>query len=379
MEKIIPLRLQKEYKMALKCGIVGLPNVGKSTLFNALTNAKALAANYPFATKEPNLGIITVPDDRLKALADIVNPQKILPTTVEILDIAGLIKGASQGEGLGNQFLANIREVDAIIHVVRCFVDDNVIHVDGNVDPIRDKDVIDTELIFKDIETVDKRIEKLSKLAKSGSAPDKANVAYAQALKSHLETGAPARSFEVAEPFRPLFDDLYLLTAKPILYVCNVDENSAKDGNEHSSKLTDHVKNENAEVILISASIEAEIIQLEEDEEKLMFLDEMGLTEPGVNRLILSSYALLNLITYFTAGEKEVRAWTVKKGSTAPQAAGVIHTDFEKGFIRAEVMKYNDFVTLGSEAAVKEAGKLGVQGKEYVVEDGDIMHFRFNV
>ncbi len=365
--------------MALKCGIVGLPNVGKSTLFNALTNAKALAANYPFATKEPNLGVITVPDDRLKALSDIVNPQKIQPTTVDILDIAGLIKGASKGEGLGNQFLANIREVDAIVHVVRCFVDDNVIHVDGNVDPIRDKDVIDTELIFKDIETVEKRIEKLAKHAKAGAPADKANHEWAKKLQSHLETGAPARSFEVEDAYAPLYKELYLLTSKPILYVCNVDENSAKDGNEYSKKLTEHVKDENAEVILISASIESEIIQLDDDEEKMMFLEEMNLTEPGVNRLIFSCYTLLNLITYFTAGEKEVRAWTVKRGSTAPQAAGVIHTDFEKGFIRAEVMKYNDFITLGSEAAVKEAGKMGVEGKEYIVEDGDVMHFRFNV
>ncbi len=365
--------------MALKCGIVGLPNVGKSTLFNALTNAKALAANYPFATKEPNLGVITVPDDRLKALADIVNPQKIQPTTVDILDIAGLIKGASKGEGLGNQFLANIREVDAIVHVVRCFVDDNVIHVDGNVDPVRDKDVIDTELIFKDIETVEKRVEKLAKQAKAGAPADKANLAWGQKLQAHLETGAPARSFPVEDAYKALYKELYLLTSKPILYVCNVDENSAKDGNEYSKKLAAHVSEENAEVILISASIESEIIQLEDDEEKMMFLEEMNLTEPGVNRLIRSCYALLNLITYFTAGEKEVRAWTVKEGSTAPQAAGVIHTDFEKGFIRAEVMKYTDFVTLGSEAAVKEAGKMGVEGKEYIVEDGDVMHFRFNV
>ena len=365
--------------MALKCGIVGLPNVGKSTLFNALTNAKALAANYPFATKEPNLGVITVPDDRLQALADIVSPQKIQPTTVEILDIAGLIKGASKGEGLGNQFLANIREVDAIVHVVRCFVDDNVIHVDGNVDPVRDKDVIDTELIFKDIETVEKRVEKLAKQAKAGAPADKANLEWGKSLKAHLETGAPARSFPVEEAYKAIYKELYLLTSKPILYVCNVDENSAKDGNEYSKKLAEHVSQENAEVILISASIESEIIQLDDDEEKMMFLEEMNLTEPGVNRLIRSCYALLSLITYFTAGEKEVRAWTVKKGSTAPQAAGVIHTDFEKGFIRAEVMKYNDFVTLGSEAAVKEAGKMGVEGKEYIVEDGDVMHFRFNV
>jgi GTP-binding protein YchF len=365
--------------MALKCGIVGLPNVGKSTLFNALTNAKALAANYPFATKEPNLGVITVPDDRLKALSDLVKPQKIIPTTVDILDIAGLIKGASKGEGLGNQFLANIREVDAIVHVVRCFVDDNVIHVDGNVDPVRDKDVIDTELIFKDMETVSKRVEKLSKQAKAGAPADKAKLAWAQSLLAHLETAAPARSFQVEDPYTELYSDLYLLTSKPILYVCNVDENSAKEGNEYSNALQAKVADENAEVVLISASIEAEIIQLDDDEEKLLFLEEMGLTEPGVNRLIRSCYALLDLITYFTAGEKEVRAWTVEKGSSAPQAAGVIHTDFEKGFIRAEVIKYQDYITLGSESAVRDAGKLGIEGKEYIVEDGDVMHFRFNV
>ncbi len=365
--------------MALKCGIVGLPNVGKSTLFNALTNAKALAANYPFATKDPNVGVITVPDKRLQALADIVNPQKILPTTVDIVDIAGLIKGASKGEGLGNQFLANIREVDAIVHVVRCFVDDNVVHVDGNVDPVRDKDIIDTELLFKDIETLEKRIEKLQKAAKSGAKEDKLKLEFANELKSHLESGSPARSYDVPELHQDLYKELYLLTSKPILYVCNVDENSAKMGNALSKKLAEHVKNENAEVILISAAIEAEIIQLDTDEEKLMFLEEMDLTEPGVNRLIQSCYNLLNLITYFTAGEKEVRAWTVLKGSTAPQAAGVIHTDFEKGFIRAEVIKYDDYIHFGSEGKVKEAGKLSVEGKEYIVTDGDIMHFRFNV
>jgi len=365
--------------MALKCGIVGLPNVGKSTLFNALTNAKALAANYPFATKEPNLGVITVPDERLQNLSDLVNPQKIVPTTVEILDIAGLIKGASKGEGLGNQFLANIREVDAIVHVVRCFEDGNVIHVDGNVDPVRDKDVIDTELIFKDIETVEKRVEKLAKQAKAAAPQDKANHEWGKKLLEHLQAGTPARTFEVEEAFADLYREMYLLTSKPILYVCNVDENSAKGGNEHSNKLTEAVANENAEVILISASIESEIIQLDDIEEKLMFLEEMNLTEPGVNRLIQSSYNLLNLITYFTAGEKEVRAWTVHKGATAPQAAGVIHTDFEKGFIRAEVISYADYIEYGSEASVKEAGKLGVEGKEYIVKDGDVMHFRFNV
>ncbi len=365
--------------MALKCGIVGLPNVGKSTLFNALTNAKALAANYPFATKDPNVGVITVPDVRLTQLADLINPQKIVPTTVDIVDIAGLIKGASQGEGLGNQFLANIREVDAIVHVVRCFVNDNVVHVDGSVDPVRDKDIIDTELLFKDIEVLEKRIEKIKKAAKSGAKEEKIRLEFAEGLKAHLEAGRPARSYDVPDQHADLFKELYLLTAKPILYVCNVDENSAKEGNELSQKLSEHVKNENAEVILISAAIESEIIQLDTDEEKMMFLEEMNLTEPGVNRLISASYKLLNLITYFTAGEKEVRAWTVLEGSTAPQAAGVIHTDFEKGFIRAEVIKYADYIEYGSEAKVKEAGKMGVEGKDYIVKDGDIMHFRFNV
>jgi GTP-binding protein YchF len=365
--------------MALKCGIVGLPNVGKSTLFNALTKAKALAANYPFATKDPNVGVITVPDTRLNKLEELVNPQKTIPTTVDIVDIAGLIKGASKGEGLGNQFLANIREVDAIVHVVRCFDNDNVIHVETSVNPVRDKEIIDIELLLKDIESLEKRIDKFKKQAKSGSKEDKAAVEFAESLMKHLEAEKPARSFDVPESFRPLFKELFLLTAKPVLYVCNVDENSAKEGNVHSNKLKELVKDENALVMLISAAIESEIILLEDEEEKQLFLQEMGLTEPGVNRLIRACYELLDLISYFTAGVKEVRAWTVKKGSTAPQAAGVIHTDFEKGFIRAEVIKYDDFVKYGSEAAVKEAGKLGVEGKEYIVTDGDIMHFRFNV
>lgn len=365
--------------MALKCGIVGLPNVGKSTLFNALTNAKALAANYPFATKDPNLGVITVPDPRLEKLAELINPQKIVPTTVDIVDIAGLIKGASKGEGLGNQFLSNIREVDAIVHVVRCFVNDNVVHVDGSVDPVRDKEIIDTELLLKDIETLEKRIEKLKKQAKSGQKEDQAKLEFVERLKEFLETEKPARTFDIPDVFETFFNELYLLTAKPLLYVCNVDENSANTGNELSQKLINHVQDENAEVLLISAEIEAEIIQLDSDDEKLMFLEEMSLTEPGVNRLIRSCYRLLRLITYFTAGEKEVRAWTVNEGATAPQAAGVIHTDFEKGFIRAEVIKYADYVSLGSEAKVKEAGKMSVEGKDYIVQDGDVMHFRFNV
>lgn len=365
--------------MGLKCGIVGLPNVGKSTLFNALTSAKALAANYPFATKDPNLGVITVPDPRLDKLAELVNPQKVLPTTIEILDIAGLIKGASKGEGLGNQFLSNIREVDAIIHVVRCFEDDNVVHVDGNVDPVRDKEIIDTELILKDIETVEKRLDKAKKQAKSGNKDDAKQVDIINELLAHLSDENPARSFEVVKEFEEAWKEMCLLTAKPILYVCNVDEMSAKEGNEHSAKLKEAVKNENAETLLISAGIEADIAELETKEERLEFLAEMDLQEAGVNKLIRSAYKLLNLITYFTAGEKEVKAWTIKDGTKAPGAAGVIHTDFEKGFIRAEVIKYDDYVSYGSEAKVKEAGKMGVEGKEYVVEDADVMHFRFNV
>ncbi len=365
--------------MALKCGIVGLPNVGKSTLFNALTSAKALAANYPFATKDPNMGIITVPDPRLDKLEELVNPQKVVPTTVEILDIAGLIKGASKGEGLGNQFLANIREVDAIIHVVRCFDNDNVIHVDGSIDPVRDKEIIDTELILKDLETVEKRLEKLKKQAKSADKEDIKKVEFTELLKSHLEMGNPARAFTHIEDNKELFEDFYLLTAKPILYVCNVDENAVVSGNQHTQQLIEAVKDEDAEVLFVCAGIEAEIAELEDMDERMEFVQEMGLDEPGVNRLILASYKLLDLITYFTAGEKEVRAWTITRGTKAPGAAGVIHTDFEKGFIRAEVIKYNDYVIYGSEAAVKEAGKMGVEGKDYVVHDGDVMHFRFNV
>ncbi|MBT8233500.1 MAG: redox-regulated ATPase YchF [Saprospiraceae bacterium] len=365
--------------MPLYCGIVGLPNVGKSTLFNALTNAKALAANYPFATKEPNVGVITVPDDRLTQLAKLVNPQKVLPTTVEIVDIAGLIKGASKGEGLGNQFLANIREVDAIAHVVRCFDNDNVIHVDGSIDPVRDKEIIDTELIFKDLETMEKRLDKLKKQAKTGLPKDKKMVEVAETVIAGLEEGKCARALDLDEDGQALVKEMMLLTGKPVLYICNVDENSVVNGNEHTTRFKELVKDENAEVILISAAIEEEIAQLEEYEEKMMFVEEMGLKEPGVNRVILSCYKLLDLLTYFTAGEKEVRAWTVKAGSKAPAAAGVIHTDFEKGFIRAEVIAYDDFVEYGSEAAVKNAGKLSIEGKEYVVKDGDVMHFLFNV
>ncbi len=365
--------------MALKCGIVGLPNVGKSTLFNALTSAKALAANYPFATKEPNIGMITVPDIRLDELAKLVNPQRVFPTSIEIVDIAGLIKGASKGEGLGNQFLANIREVDAILHVIRCFDNDNVVHVDGNIDPVRDKEIIDAELLFKDMETVEKNLEKNKKTAKSGDKDDIKRVELFTRLLEHIEEGRPVRSFELGTDEVPFVNEMHLLTIKPILYVCNVDESSVLEGNEYTKRIVDLVADEQAEVVYISADIEADIAELDDMEERMEFVKEMGLNEPGVNRIIKASYKLLNLITYFTAGEKEVRAWTITKDTKAPGAAGVIHTDFEKGFIRAEVIAYNDFVNYGSEAAVRDAGKLKVEGKEYVVGDGDVMHFRFNV
>ena len=364
--------------MALQCGIVGLPNVGKSTLFNALTSAKALAANYPFATKDPNIGIITVADSRLDKLAELVNPQRVQPTTVEIVDIAGLIKGASQGEGLGNQFLATIREVDAIIHVVRCFIDDNVVHVDGDVNSVRDKEIIDTELLLKDLDAVEKRIEKLKKQAKTGDKEMVKMLNAAEQMKEQMENGKPARALMEDEDMAELVADMMLLTAKPVLYVCNVDEESVNSGNDQTKALTDAVANENAQVILISAAIEADLVDLEA-EERDEFLAEMGLKEAGVHHLTRAAYKLLRLITYFTAGEKEVRAWTIVEGTKAPQAAAVIHTDFEKGFIRAEVIHYADYVTYGSEAAARDSGKLMVEGKEYVVEDGDVMHFRFNV
>ena len=365
--------------MALQCGIVGLPNVGKSTLFNALSSAKAEAANFPFCTIEPNVGTITVPDIRMNKLAALVNPQSLVPTTIEIVDIAGLVKGASKGDGLGNQFLGNIRNTNAILHVLRCFDDDNIIHVDGSVNPIRDKEIIDTELQLKDLESLEKTIAKIQKQAKAGDKDAAKLLEVSEAYQAHLLTGKNARTLEMEPEKKALVKDLNLLTEKPVLYVCNVDPESVNNGNAYVEQVKQAIAGENAGIILISAAIEAEIADLESFEDRQMFLQEMGLEQSGVEKLIHAAYKLLNYITYFTVGVKEVRAWTITEGTKAPGAAGEIHTDFEKGFIRAEVIAYEDYIHYGTEAACREVGKLRVEGKEYIVKDGDCMHFRFNV
>tara|TARA_B100000768_G_scaffold181624_1_gene205443 strand:+ start:4469 stop:5560 length:1092 start_codon:yes stop_codon:yes gene_type:complete len=363
----------------MKAGIVGLPNVGKSTLFNCLSNAKAQSANFPFCTIEPNIGIINVPDKRLEKLEELVIPEKVIPATVEIVDIAGLVKGASKGEGLGNQFLANIRETDAILHVLRCFDDDNIVHVEGSVDPVRDKEIIDLELQLKDLETVEKRLEKINRLVKTGNKDAIKESSILNKIIDHLHSFNPVRSLDFSKDDIEFVDSIQLITNKPVLYVCNVDESSAVNGNNHVDNLKISLKKENAEVMILAVGTEADINELDSYDDRQAFLLDIGLSEPGSSKLIKKAYTLLNLQTYFTAGVKEVRAWTIDKGMTAPKAAGVIHTDFEKGFIRAEVISYNNYVKYGSESKARDAGKLNIEGKEYILADGDVMHFRFNV
>ncbi len=364
----------------MKAGIVGLPNVGKSTLFNCLSNAKAQSANFPFCTIEPNIGVVNVPDQRLTKLANLVNPERVVPATVEIVDIAGLVKGASKGEGLGNQFLANIRETDAILHVLRCFDHDNIVHVDGSIDPVRDKETIDIELQLKDLETVEKRLDRVGRAAKTGDKEAQKEFDVLNSLKSHLEAGESVRAMDIPRDDNMAYvKPLQLITAKPVLYVCNVDEASAVSGNQYVDQVKEAVKSESAEILVLAVGTEADINELDDYDERKMFLEDLGLDEPGSAKLIRAAYNLLRQQTYFTAGKKEVRAWTITIGSTAPQAAGVIHTDFEKGFIRAEVIAYDDYIHFGSEIKVKEAGKMRIEGKNYVVKDGDVMHFLFNV